>query len=198
MTAPDDRPEPRIPGLAITYPPDLPVSQRRDDIAAAIAAHQVVVVVGETGSGKTTQVAQYLREDGYTRGDTLVIGCTQPRRVAAMSVAARVADEVGCALGAEVGYAIRFEDVTSDATVLKFMTDGVLLRETLRDPALDAYGAVIMDEAHERSLNTDVLFGVLKRVVAARRDFRLVVTSATLDAAKFAAFLSPPTSRKRR
>ena len=166
----------------------LPVARVRDDLLHIIREHAVVVVVGETGSGKTTQMAQYLAEDGYTRGGTAAIGCTQPRRVAAMSVAARVADEMGVPLGREVGYAIRFEDVTSPSTVIKFMTDGVLLRETLRDADLDAYGAIIMDEAHERSLNTDVLFGVLKRVVTRRRDFRLVVTSATLDSATFASF----------
>jgi pre-mRNA-splicing factor ATP-dependent RNA helicase DHX38/PRP16 len=147
-----------------------------------------VVVVGETGSGKTTQLAQYLYEEGYSQGGKLMIGCTQPRRVAAMSVAQRVAAEVGCNVGSTVGYAIRFEDVTSPSTVIKFMTDGVLLRETLRDVDLDAYAAVIMDEAHERSLNTDVLFGILRGVVARRRDFRLIVTSATMDSAKFAAF----------
>ena len=164
----------------------LPVAAVRDDLLQAVREHQVVVVVGETGSGKTTQMAQYLAEDGH--GARGIIGCTQPRRVAAMSVAARVAAEVGVELGREVGYAIRFEDVTSDATRIKFMTDGVLLRETLRDPDLDSYAAIIMDEAHERSLNTDVLFGILKKVVTRRRDFKLIVTSATLDAGKFASF----------
>lgn len=117
-----------------------------------------------------------------------MIGCTQPRRVAAMSVAARVAEEVGCPLGDKVGYAIRFEDVTSRETLIKYMTEGVLLRETLRESELDSYSCVIMDEAHERSVNTDVLFGILKKVVARRRDFRLIVTSATLNAEKFSAF----------
>lgn len=164
----------------------LPVYNVRDEMLQVIRENQVVVVVGETGSGKTTQMTQYLHEDGYTRFGT--IGCTQPRRVAAMSVAKRVSEEMDVDLGKQVGYSIRFEDVTSEETVIKYMTDGVLLRETLTEPDLDRYSAVIMDEAHERSLNTDVLFGILKKVVARRRDFRLIVTSATLDADKFSNF----------
>lgn len=127
-----------------------------------IRESQVVVIVGETGSGKTTQLTQYLHEEGYSSWGT--IGCTQPRRVAAMSVAKRVSEEMGLELGKEVGYAIRFEDCTSPETVIKYMTDGVLLRETLSSEDLDSYSAIIMDEAHERSLNTDVLFGILKQV----------------------------------
>jgi len=164
----------------------LPVYNVRDEMLQVIRENQVVVVVGETGSGKTTQMTQYLHEDGYTRFGT--IGCTQPRRVAAMSVAKRVSEEMDVELGKQVGYSIRFEDITSEETVIKYMTDGVLLRETLTEPDLDKYSAVIMDEAHERSLNTDVLFGILKKVVARRRDFRLIVTSATLDADKFSNF----------
>eukprot|EP00890_Picochlorum_soloecismus_P002226 jgi/Picsp_1/3003/NSC_01225-R1_pre-mrna-splicing factor atp-dependent rna helicase prp16-like len=140
----------------------------------------------ETGSGKTTQMTQYLHEEGFTTFG--LIGCTQPRRVAAMSVAKRVSEEMDVELGKEVGYSIRFEDVTSEDTLIKYMTDGVLLRETLTEPDLDRYSAIIMDEAHERSLNTDVLFGILKKVVSRRRDFKLVVTSATLDADKFSNF----------
>ena len=118
------------------------------------------MVIGETGSGKTTQMTQYLAEAGYTsRGK---IGCTQPRRVAAMSVSKRVAEEVGCRLGEEVGYAIRFEDCTSADTVIKYMTDGMLLREALLDDALSAYSVIMLDEAHERTIHTDVLFGLLK------------------------------------
>ena len=146
----------------------------------------VVVVVGETGSGKTTQLAQYLHEEGYSNYG--MIGCTQPRRVAAMSVAKRVSEEVGCKLGSTVGYAIRFEDCTSDSTVIKYMTDGVLLRECLKEPDVDHYSAIIMDEAHERSLQTDVLMGLLKKVVARRRDLKLIVTSATMNAEKFSEF----------
>uniref|UniRef100_A0A7M4EN82 RNA helicase n=1 Tax=Crocodylus porosus TaxID=8502 RepID=A0A7M4EN82_CROPO len=148
--------------------------------------NSIVIVVGETGSGKTTQLTQYLHEDGYT--DYGMIGCTQPRRVAAMSVAKRVSEEMGGRLGEEVGYAIRFEDCTSESTVIKYMTDGILLRESLREADLDHYSAIIMDEAHERSLSTDVLFGLLREVVARRSDLKLIVTSATMDADKFASF----------
>ncbi|KAL4525772.1 hypothetical protein Ndes2437A_g04207 [Nannochloris sp. 'desiccata'] len=164
----------------------LPVYAVREELLQTIRENQVVVVVGETGSGKTTQMTQYLHEAGYTTFGQ--VGCTQPRRVAAMSVAKRVSEEMGVELGRDVGYSIRFEDVTSEDTIIKYMTDGVLLRETLTEPDLDRYSAIIMDEAHERSLNTDVLFGILREVVARRRDFRLIVTSATLDAQKFADF----------
>jgi pre-mRNA-splicing factor ATP-dependent RNA helicase DHX38/PRP16 len=164
----------------------LPIYCVRDELLQIIRENQVVVVVGETGSGKTTQMTQYLHEDGHTTYG--MIGCTQPRRVAAMSVAKRVSEEMECELGDKVGYAIRFEDVTGPNTIIKYMTDGVLLRETLREPDLDQYSVVIMDEAHERSLNTDVLFGILKQVVARRRDFKLIVTSATLNAEKFSNF----------
>ncbi|PIA42587.1 hypothetical protein AQUCO_02000194v1 [Aquilegia coerulea] len=140
---------------------------------------------GEAGR-KTTQLTQYLVEDGYTT--TEIIGCTQPRRVAAMSVAKRVSEEMETKLGDEVGYSIRFEDVTGPKTLIKYMTDGVLLRETLKDSDLDKYRVIVMDEAHERSLSTDVLFGILKNVVAKRRDFKLIVTSATLNAQKFSNF----------
>ncbi|KAI4999792.1 hypothetical protein ZWY2020_004381 [Hordeum vulgare] len=164
----------------------LPIFSVRDDLLGLVRENQVVVVVGETGSGKTTRLTQYLHEDGYTR--TGLVGCTQPRRVAAMSVARRVSDEMETVLGEEVGYAIRFEDVTCRNTKIKYMTDGVLLRETLKDADLDKYRVIIMDEAHERSVNTDVLFGILKKVVARRRDFKLIVTSATLNADKFSKF----------
>lgn len=164
----------------------LPIYTVRDDLLQVVRENQVVVVVGETGSGKTTQLTQYLHEDGYTT--TGVVGCTQPRRVAAMSVAKRVSEEMETELADKVGYAIRFEDVTGPNTIIKYMTDGVLLRETLKDADLDKYRVIVMDEAHERSLNTDVLFGILKKVVARRRDFKLIVTSATLNADKFSKF----------
>lgn len=164
----------------------LPIFSVRDELLQVVRENQVVVVVGETGSGKTTQLTQYLHEDGYTSNG--IVGCTQPRRVAAMSVAKRVSEEMETELGNLVGYAIRFEDVTGPKTVIKYMTDGVLLRETLKDSDLDKYRVVVMDEAHERSLNTDVLFGILKKVVARRRDFKLIVTSATLNAQKFSNF----------
>lgn len=145
------------------------------------------MIVGETGSGKTTQITQYLLEAGYGRQG--MIGCTQPRRVAAVAVAKRVAEEMDKELGSLVGYAIRFEDVTTKGvTKIKYMTDGVLLRESLTDPDLEQYSVVVMDEAHERSLNTDVLFGLMRGVAARRRDLKLVITSATLDAEKFADF----------
>ncbi|KAI4340648.1 hypothetical protein MLD38_025461 [Melastoma candidum] len=165
----------------------LPIFSVRDELLQVIRENQVVVVVGETGSGKTTQLTQYLHEDGYTVNG--IVGCTQPRRVAAMSVAKRVSEEMESELGDKVGYAIRFEDVTGPHTVIKYMTYGVLLRETLKDDDdLDKYRVIVMDEAHERSLNTDVLLGILKKVVARRHDFKLIVTSATLNAQKFSNF----------
>jgi pre-mRNA-splicing factor ATP-dependent RNA helicase DHX38/PRP16 len=163
----------------------LPIYAQRDALVRMIREHPVTIVVGETGSGKTTQLPQYLLELAPA---SMSVACTQPRRVAAMSVAKRVAEERRCALGAEVGYKIRFEDCTSASTRIKFMTDGVLLRESIVRADLDDYAVIIMDEAHERSLNTDILFGVLKRVLARRRDLRLVVTSATMDADRFAQF----------
>ena len=122
--------------------------------------HQILIVVGDTGSGKTTQMVQYLAEDGYAERGR--IGCTQPRRVAAMSVAKRVSEEVGCRLGQEVGYTIRFEDCTSPETRIKYMTDGMLQRECLIDPDVTQYSVIMLDEAHERTIATDVLFGLLK------------------------------------
>ncbi|XP_026377981.1 pre-mRNA-splicing factor ATP-dependent RNA helicase DEAH7-like [Papaver somniferum] len=164
----------------------LPIYSRRDELMQVIRENQVIIIVGETGSGKTTQLTQYLCEEGYTTEG--IVGCTQPRRVAAMSVAKRVSEEMETELGDKVGYAIRFEDVTGPNTKIKYMTDGVLLRETLKDSDLAKYSVIVMDEAHERSLNTDVLFGILKKVVSQRRDFKLIVTSATLDAQKFSNF----------
>ncbi|KAG2689211.1 hypothetical protein I3760_09G129600 [Carya illinoinensis] len=164
----------------------LPIYKLKKELIQAVHDNQVLVVIGETGSGKTTQVTQYLAEAGYTtRGK---IGCTQPRRVAAMSVAKRVAEEFGCRLGEEVGYAIRFEDCTSPDTVIKYMTDGMLLREILIDENLSQYSVIMLDEAHERTIHTDVLFGLLKQLVKRRPDLRLIVTSATLDAEKFSGY----------
>ncbi|KAL6848933.1 hypothetical protein ACP4OV_021516 [Aristida adscensionis] len=165
----------------------LPVYKFKDELLAAIAEHQVIIVVGETGSGKTTQIPQYLHEAGYTAKGRK-IACTQPRRVAAMSVAARVAQEMGVKLGHEVGYSIRFEDCTSEKTVVKYMTDGMLLREFLGEPDLASYGVVMVDEAHERSISTDILLGLVKDVARFRPDLKLLVSSATLDAAKFSDF----------
>ena len=164
----------------------LPIFKLRDQLIDAVLKNQVLVVIGETGSGKTTQMTQYLAEVGYTsRGK---IGCTQPRRVAAMSVAKRVAEEFGCRLGEEVGYAIRFEDCTGPETVIKYMTDGMLLRECLLDDTLSDYSVIILDEAHERTIHTDVLFGLLKDICRRREELKIVVTSATLDAEKFSGY----------
>uniref|UniRef100_UPI0037E9A933 pre-mRNA-splicing factor ATP-dependent RNA helicase DHX16 n=1 Tax=Semicossyphus pulcher TaxID=241346 RepID=UPI0037E9A933 len=165
----------------------LPIFPYREDLLAAINEHQILVIEGETGSGKTTQIPQYLLEDGYTKGG-LKIGCTQPRRVAAMSVAARVAQEMGVKLGNEVGYSIRFEDCTSERTVLKYMTDGMLLREFLTEPDLASYSVVIIDEAHERTLHTDILFGLIKDIARFRPDLKVLVASATLDTERFSCF----------
>ncbi|CAG8496477.1 12910_t:CDS:10, partial [Acaulospora colombiana] len=162
----------------------LPIYAFREELLKAINDYQVLVIVGETGSGKTTQLPQYLSEAGYTKGGKKV-GCTQPRRVAAMSVAARVAEEMGVKLGYEVGYSIRFEDCTSDKTTIKYMTDGMLLREFLTEPLLDGYNCLIIDEAHERTLHTDILFGLVKDIARVRPDLKLLISSATLDAKKF-------------
>ncbi|EAW06287.1 putative mRNA splicing factor RNA helicase (Cdc28) [Aspergillus clavatus NRRL 1] len=162
----------------------LPIYQFRDQIIQAVHDHQVLIIVGETGSGKTTQIPQYLHEAGFTKNG-MKVGCTQPRRVAAMSVAARVAEEMGTKLGNEVGYAIRFEDNTSDKTVLKYMTDGMLLRELLTEPDLGQYSALMIDEAHERTVPTDIACGLLKDIAKARPDLKLLISSATMDAQKF-------------
>ncbi|XP_019153236.1 PREDICTED: pre-mRNA-splicing factor ATP-dependent RNA helicase DEAH1-like isoform X2 [Ipomoea nil] len=161
----------------------LPIYPYRDELLQAINDHQVLVIVGETGSGKTTQIPQYLHEAGYTKRG--MVGCTQPRRVAAMSVAARVSQEMGVKLGHEVGYSIRFEDCTSEKTLLKYMTDGMLLREFLGEPDLASYSVIMVDEAHERTLSTDILFGLVKDISRFRPDLKLLISSATLDAEKF-------------
>ncbi|KAK6469605.1 pre-mRNA-splicing factor ATP-dependent RNA helicase DHX16-like [Huso huso] len=165
----------------------LPVFPFRQDLLAGIEEHQVLIIEGETGSGKTTQIPQYLVEEGYTENG-MKIGCTQPRRVAAMSVAARVAQEMGVKLGNEVGYSIRFEDCTSERTVLKYMTDGMLLREFMTEPDLASYSVVVIDEAHERTLHTDILFGLIKDIARFRPDLKVLIASATLDTERFSAF----------
>ncbi|KAF8527374.1 P-loop containing nucleoside triphosphate hydrolase protein [Hysterangium stoloniferum] len=164
----------------------LPIYKLREELLKAIKEHQILIVVGDTGSGKTTQMTQYLAEEGFA--DRGKIGCTQPRRVAAMSVAKRVAEEVGCRLGQEVGYTIRFEDCTSPETKIKYMTDGMLQRECLVDPDVSAYSVIMLDEAHERTIATDVLFGLLKKAIKRRPDLKVIVTSATLDAEKFSKY----------
>ncbi|XP_052899271.1 pre-mRNA-splicing factor ATP-dependent RNA helicase DHX16 [Anopheles moucheti] len=165
----------------------LPIYPFKEDLIAAINEHQILIIEGETGSGKTTQIPQYLYEAGFTN-DGKKIGCTQPRRVAAMSVAARVAEEMSVKLGNEVGYSIRFEDCTTERTVIKYMTDGTLHREFLSEPDLATYRVMIIDEAHERTLHTDILFGLVKDIARFRKDLKLLISSATLDAEKFSDF----------
>ncbi|KAJ7454911.1 pre-mRNA splicing factor [Mycena galericulata] len=187
-----DEVERRVQSLEATRK-SLPIYSCRDQLLEAVHKHQVLIIVAETGSGKTTQLPQYLHEAGYTAKGK--IGCTQPRRVAAMSVAARVAQEMGTKLGDEVGYSIRFEDCTNQKTVLKYMTDGMLLREFLTGPDLADYTALIIDEAHERTLSTDILFALVKvrhfyldDVARARPELKVLISSATLDAPKFSAY----------
>jgi ATP-dependent helicase HrpA len=174
----------------IRYPAELPVSQRREEIAAAIRENPVVIVCGETGSGKTTQLPKICLELG--RGVHGLIGHTQPRRIAARSVAARIAEELGTRPGEAVGYKVRFADRTHPDGYIKLMTDGILLAETQTDRLLAAYDTIIVDEAHERSLNIDFLLGYLKQLLARRSDLKLVVTSATLDAERFARHFGAP------
>ncbi|KAI9263728.1 P-loop containing nucleoside triphosphate hydrolase protein, partial [Sporodiniella umbellata] len=165
----------------------LPIYQYRTQLIDAIKEYQVLIIVGETGSGKTTQLPQYLYEAGYTENN-MKIGCTQPRRVAAMSVAARVAEEMGVHLGQEVGYSIRFEDCTTEKTAVKYMTDGMLLREFMTEPDLASYSCMIIDEAHERTLSTDILFGLIKDIARFRPDLKLLISSATMNAQKFSEY----------
>jgi ATP-dependent helicase HrpA len=169
----------------ITYPPELPVSARREELLETIRDHQVVVVAGETGSGKTTQLPKLCLELG--RGVRGTIGHTQPRRIAARTVAERIAAELGVPLGGAVGYAVRFSDRTSDDTAVRLMTDGLLLAEIQHDRLLRRYDTIIVDEAHERSLNIDFLLGYLRRILPRRPDLKLIITSATIDPERFAA-----------
>ena len=177
--------------LKIEFPESLPVSGRRDDIMAAMAAHQVIIVCGETGSGKTTQLPKMALAMGRGKhndpsGRGRLIGHTQPRRIAASSVAKRIAQELGTELGAVVGFKVRFQDRLSRDASVKLMTDGILLAETQSDPLLRAYDTLIIDEAHERSLNIDFLLGYLRKLLPSRPDLKVVVTSATIDAQRFA------------
>ncbi|CAL0329725.1 unnamed protein product [Lupinus luteus] len=167
----------------------LPILQHEEKIIQTVNQNPVVVIIGETGSGKSTQLSQILHRHGYSNSGKIAV--TQPRRVAAVSVARRVSQELGVHLGEEVGYAIRFEDRTSHDTRIKYLTDGVLLRESLADPELNDYSVVILDEAHERSLNTDILMGLMKRLVKVRSsDFKVLITSATLDGNKVSKFFT--------
>src|SRR5580693_2114336 len=169
----------------ISYPPELPVSQRKDDIARAIRDHQVVIVAGETGSGKTTQIPKICLELG--RGVNGQIGHTQPRRLAARTVAERIAEELGEPLGQTVGYQVRFTDVSAGDTLIKVMTDGILLTDIARDRQLRRYDTLIIDEAHERSLNIDFILGYLRQLLPSRPDLKVIITSATIDPERFAA-----------
>ena len=168
---------------AVSYPPELPVSQRKDEIAAAIRDNQVVIVAGETGSGKTTQLPKICLELG--RGVSGQIGHTQPRRIAARTVAERIAEELGTEVGVAVGYKVRFTDKASDDTIVKVMTDGILLTEMQHDRQLLRYDTLIIDEAHERSLNIDFILGYLKRLLPSRPDLKVIITSATIDPERF-------------
>lgn len=172
----------------LEWDPELPVAARRDEVADVIQRNQVIVLCGETGSGKSTQLPKILTSMG--RGISGVIGHTQPRRIAARSVAARIAEELGARLGQEVGFRIRFTDSSGPSTRIRLMTDGILLAETQGDPWLSQYDTIIVDEAHERSLNIDFLLGYLKRLLPKRRDLKLIITSATIDAARFAEHFS--------
>ena len=162
----------------INYP-DLPVTAKKDDIAALIRQHQVTIVCGETGSGKTTQLPKICLEIG--RGVAGLIGHTQPRRIAARTVADRIAEELGQSIGQAVGYKVRFHDQTHEQSLVKLMTDGILLAESQNDPYLNQYDTLIIDEAHERSLNIDFLLGYLRWLLPKRPDLKLIITSATID-----------------
>ncbi|KAF6155967.1 hypothetical protein GIB67_039298 [Kingdonia uniflora] len=168
----------------------LPVFKYRIPILYLVEIHATTIIVGETGCGKTTQIPQYLKEAGWSEGG-YIIACTQPRRLAVQTVASRVAEEMGVKLGEEVGYTIRFEDCTKPGiTKIKFLTDGVLLREMMEDPLLTKYSVIMVDEAHERSLSTDILLGLLKKIQRRRSELRLVISSATIEAKSMSAFFN--------
>ncbi|KIW10177.1 hypothetical protein PV08_11138 [Exophiala spinifera] len=166
----------------------LPITRHKASLLYTVETHQVTVIIGQTGSGKTTQLPQFLEQAGWC-ADGKCIAVTQPRRVAVTTVATRVAEEMRCQIGEEVGYSIRFEDVTSSRTRIKFLTDGMLLREALVDPLLTRYSVIMVDEAHERSLSSDILLGLLKKIKKRRPELRIIVSSATLEAERFAAFI---------
>ena len=174
----------------LTYPDSLPITERHDELLDLIRSNQVMIVAGETGSGKSTQIPKLCLEAG--RGVSGLIGHTQPRRVAARSIAQRVAEELGSSLGDDVGYTVRFTDKVSKRTLVKVMTDGILLAEIQRDRMLRRYDTLIIDEAHERSLNIDFILGYLKQLLPKRPDLHVIVTSATIDTERFAAHFSAP------
>ncbi|QJE01028.1 ATP-dependent RNA helicase HrpA [Massilia forsythiae] len=187
------KPPLRTPLPPITFPEDLPVSGRRQEIAKALTEHQVIIVSGETGSGKTTQLPKICLELG--RGEKGLIGHTQPRRIAASSTAKRIAQELGTPAGEHVGYKVRFNDTLQPGAWVKLMTDGILLAETQTDPLLRAYDTIIIDEAHERSLNIDFLLGYLKQILPRRPDLKIIITSATIDAERFARHFATPDTK---
>lgn len=172
--------------MAVKSSADLPIHQFKKIIVQSVKDHQTTILVGETGTGKSTQLPQYLAE--YFGGEGKCVVCTQPRRVAAVTIAQKVASEQGCHVGEKVGYSIRFEDKCSNKTRIKFVTDGVLLRECMSDTKLSKYSVVILDEAHERSLQTDILMGLLRNMQEERSDMRIVVMSATLQTELFSNF----------
>src|ERR1700678_219005 len=174
------------PQLQFKHDPELPITGQREAILKALAERQVLIVAGDTGSGKSTQLPQYCLELG--RGRTGLIAHTQPRRLAARALAARIAEEVGQPLGRSVGFRVRFADQASDATRLLLMTDALLLAELAADPLLRRYDTIIVDEAHERTLNVDLLLGVLKKLLPRRPELKLIVTSATLDVERVSRF----------
>ena len=161
----------------------LPVVSFKEEILAAVKSSQIIIIIGETGSGKTTQIPQFFVDDNLLKGKQIAV--TQPRRIAAISVAERVSNERHTKVGDEIGYTVRFDDQTTSKTKVKYMTDGILVRECLNDKILSNYSVIMLDEAHERSLNTDILFGLLKNACKLRSDLRLIVTSATLNTEKF-------------
>ncbi|AEO61623.1 hypothetical protein MYCTH_2311958 [Thermothelomyces thermophilus ATCC 42464] len=173
----------------------LPIAKHREALLYLVETSPVTIVVGQTGSGKSTQIPQFLERAGWC-ADGKIIGITQPRRVAATTVALRVAEEFGCEVGKEVGYSIRFEDVTSGSTRIKFLTDGLLIREALVDPLLSRYSVIMVDEAHERSISSDILLGLLKKIRKKRPDLRIIISSATLQAEDFRNFFSEPKEQK--
>jgi len=167
----------------ITFPKELPVSQRVEDIKKAITNNSIIIICGETGSGKTTQLPKICLALG--RGRHKIIGHTQPRRIAARSVATRISEELKSEIGGLVGYKVRFTDKVTKSSSIKVMTDGILLAETQNDPLLKKYDTLIIDEAHERSLNIDFLLGYLKNILPRRPDLKIIITSATIDVDKF-------------